>query len=82
MSENKINQIVNYLLNEAGESGRAFDVYNEDILTPSTEISILTKSRDGFNTLVQFDTGCRQKDITVGVLRQTVNANLSKLRSA
>lgn len=82
MSENKIYQIVNYLLNENGESGRAFDVYNEDILTPSTEISILTKSRDGFNTLVQLDTGCRQKDITVGVLRQTVKSNLSKLRSA
>ena len=82
MSDNKIYQIVNFILNENGESGRAFDIYNEDILTPSTEISILTKSRDGFNTLVQFDTGCRQKDITVGVLPQTVNANLSKLRSA
>lgn len=68
MSEKRIENIVNYLIQEAGKKGEVFDVFNEQI----TEEDLKIQVRSNANNLVLLNTNVNQKDVTTVALRNAV----------
>ena len=74
MTENKIEKITNFLMEQAGKAGRVFDVYGVDTKDETITIEVHVPVEGQLSNVVLLETNATQKNMTTVNLKQTVAA--------
>lgn len=72
MTENKIEKITNFLMDQAGKAGKVFDVYGVDTKDETITIEVHVPIEGQLSNVVLLETNATQKDMTTVNLKQTV----------
>ena len=74
MTENKIEKITNFLMDQAGKAGKVFDVYGVDTRDETITIEVHVPVEGQLSNVVLLETNATQKNMTTVNLKETVAA--------
>ena len=72
MTENKIEKITNFLMDQAGKAGKVFDVYGVNFEQETVMIEVHVPVKGQFHNVVLLETNATQENMTTVNLKQAV----------
>ena len=72
MTENKIEKITNFLMEQAGKAGKVFDVYGVNFEDETIIIEVHVPVEGQLNNVVLLETNATQENMTTVNLKQAV----------
>ena len=72
MTENKIEKITNFLMDQAGKAGKVFDVYGVNFEKETVMIEVHVPVKGQFHNVVLLETNATQENMTTVNLKQAV----------
>ena len=72
MTENKIEKITNFLMEQAGKAGKVFDVYGVNTKDETIMIEVHVPVEGNLSNVVLLETNTAQKNMTTVNLKQAV----------